>query len=187
MYIIWSWAGAQVHLPGSERKQTNSFTRLWFTLVSTYFIWQPKMTPQARLGVHAVWNGDVSLAPACCEVLPRLCSELFGTGALLRMLRWGRMREEKNEKGRKITWKAKGISNIYKYISFPNFLASFQLVIGKVSIHFPSLWFRHALKWLLYGLRWSCLSCFCSSLLCILWMSLHPLCFFPLFLCLLRL
>lgn len=191
MYIIWSWAGAQVRLPGSERKQTNSFKRLWFTLVSMYFIQQPEMTPRARLGVHTVWNGGVSLAPACCEALPRLCSELFGTGALLRMLRWGRMRKGwgkkkvKKEKKRKRTRKAKGTSNIYT--SVPDFLASFLLVIGKVSVLFPSLWFWHELKWFLYGLGWSCLSWFCSGMLRILWRSLHPPCFFPFFLCLLRL
>lgn len=141
MYIIWNWEGAQVHLPGSEWKQNNSFKMFWFTIVHSYFIRQPKMTPQVCLCTHTAWNGDVFLAPACYEFLPQLCLKLSGTGAFLSILRWRRkrgMREGSGikRKNPKPTWKENNISNIYKCISLPSMLASVLLAICKVSIHF---------------------------------------------------
>lgn len=81
--------------------------------------------------------------------LPQLHLKLLGTGALLSTLKWGRIGRgwEKSEewkmkkKLKEKTWNKKGISNICKFIYFPNFLVSLLLPIEKVSIHFLGLWF----------------------------------------------
>lgn len=75
--------------------------------------------------------------------------KLLGMGALLSILKWGNIGrgweksgkwKMKKKKEEKTPWNEKSISNVCKFISFPNFLLSLLLPISKISIHFLGLW-----------------------------------------------
>lgn len=130
-----------MHLPGSEWKQNNSFKGFWFTIVRSYFIQQPDMTPWVRPRLHAAQNGDVSLAPPRCKFFSMALLEVAWHECFAKYTKVGEDREgmreewaEKNEKKitEKTPWNKKSISNICKFVFFPNFLISLLLPIGKV-------------------------------------------------------
>lgn len=168
-------------------KPNNLFKRFLFTIVLSYFIWQPNMTPQVRLRAHAAWSWDVFLALTRCEFLPRFCSKLPGAETLPFLLLfsqpfsqhlswfciWGRSRTGSLSKGM-ITACLLSPRSEYnrKYnelwhqlfpcslslLFIPSGKKKFQMfihlfisqisiftAIGKISIHFASLWLGHVL------------------------------------------